>query len=168
MTATDSDNALYEAFLSMNLKSKGFNPSKVSLTLKEDLNVPSSKEQYDVFKEVLKDNKQKVLSDLTDWLTSKKKDISPVTNAQNDEKKLYDLFMNSVEKPSESQKLFYDKLKANGFNGVLDEHDITGSWMQGKKPLIIMDALNTIGNVEISSITAKEMSKALDKWMSSK
>lgn len=167
VTATESDNSLYEAFLSMNLKSKGYKPSKVILELKEDLKVPSSKDQKIMFFEILKDNKGLILSDLNNWLSSKNKDPLDLKDVKNDDE-LYDLFMNSIERPSESQKIFYNKLKENGFNGVRDEHDVTGSWMQGQKPIVIMDALNTVGNVKISDITNADMVEALEKWINSK
>lgn len=38
-------------------------------------------------------------------------------------------FNNSLEKSTISSKKFYDELKSRGYNSVIDEHDINGSWM---------------------------------------
>lgn len=165
VTATDYDNALYESFLSMNLLKKGWNPAKVALTLKEDLNVPTSSKQKQVFSDMLKTDRKTVLSDIRDWLKSKGKDAKILNDAQNDSEALYDLFMNSVEKPSNSQSNFYKRLRAEGYNGVLDDHDITGSWMQGRKPIILMDALNTVGDIKITDISKQDMIESLNKWL---
>ncbi len=83
-------------------------------------------------------------------------------------KDIYDQFINSVEKPSASQRKFYDELRKRGYNAVLDEHDITGSWMQGQKPLIIMDTLNMLGSMKVTELTDESMSKALDRVLKSK
>lgn len=167
VTADEYDNVLYEAFLSLNLKNKGYNPAKVSLTLKEDLNVPSAKQQREIFDNLVKQHGESIESDIKDWLSSKGKNTS-LKDAKNDPEKLYDLFMNSLEKPSDSQGIFYSELKSLGFNGVLDEHDITGSWMQGKKPIIIMDAMNTVGDLKISQVNTERIVDAMDKWLKMK
>lgn len=97
------------------------------------------------------------------WRTNHFETISnKEVNFQN---KLYNLFANSIEKSSASQKLFYDELKKNGYNAVVDEHDITGSWMQGRKPLIIMDVLSVVGNINVSTLSIEKMKTALDELM---
>lgn len=156
VTATDYDNKLYEAFLSLNLKSKGFDPSKITLTLSEDLRSPSSKEQRTVFNEYYSKNKKSVDGDLAEWAKTKDKKL---------EGDIYDNFMNSLESSSGSQRGFYEELKKKGYNAVLDEHDITGSWMQGQAPLIIMDQLATISDYKIDRIDNDRLMGALDEWL---
>lgn len=165
VTATDYDNKLYEAFLSANLKSKGWDPRKITLTAMEDINAPSNDHQKELFDSFYKQNRKEVIADLKDWLSSKGKDTSQVSNVQNDTNKMYDYFMNSVEKSSATQKAFYDLLKSKGYNAVLDSHDITGSWMQGKKPLIIMDALSSVGDIKIDDISTDRMVEAFEEWL---
>lgn len=161
VTADKKDNAGYQAFLSMNLKSKGFTPATVIADLKTDLKAPSSKDQYNIFKKFLKNNEKLVKEDVAVFLKEKgKKDSVP-----DNPKDLYEHFMNSVERSSESQKRFYKMLKDSGYNAVLDEHDVTGSWMQGQKPLIIMDAMSTLGNVKVSELSNKDIERALDEWL---
>ena len=85
-----------------------------------------------------------------------------------DSKNLYDDFMNSLERSSISQKDFYKELKKSGYNAVLDEHDITGSWMQGMAPLIIMDQLAVISDFKIEKLSFNKINKALDEWLNMK
>lgn len=156
VTANDYDNKLYEAFLSLNLKSKGYDPLKITLNLSEDLKAPSSKSQRDIFDKFYSNNKKMVDKDLKTWADSKDKKLGD---------NLYDDFMNSLEKSSDSQKMFYKELKNEGYNAVLDEHDITGSWMQGKTPLIIMEQLSTISDFKVEPMNVEKMANALDEWL---
>lgn len=159
VTANEQDNDLYTSFLGSRLLSKGFSPAKAVIDLKVDVKAPSSKEQYKLFQSFLKQNRDQVEKDISAWLTEKGKDPTVKT----DKKMLYDQFINAAERSSQSQKAFYNMLKKNGYNAVLDEHDVTGSWMQAQKPLIIMDTLATFGNVKVSKLDVKDMQDALDR-----
>lgn len=161
ITANSKDNDMYISFLGSRLFSKGFDPSKVVMELKTDLKAPSSKDQYKIFKSFLKSNRSQVESDILTWLKEKGKDQVIKSNT----KDLYDQFINAAERSSKSQKAFYKELKSKGYNAVLDEHDITGSWMQAQKPLIIMDTMNTIGNVKVSKLDVEDMKEALDRLL---
>ena len=161
VTATLKDQAMYQAFLGAKLKRAGYSPKAVSLKLKTDLHAPSSKDQYQIFKEFQKKNKKQIEDDIKTWLTDKGKD--PVVASGG--KELYDQFINSIEKTSSSQKKFYDELRKRGYNAVLDEHDITGSWMQGERPLIVMDVLNTFGSIKVKELTEARMRKNLDEYL---
>lgn len=163
VSANAKDNAMYEAYLGAKLKRAGFDPKRVVLELKTDLKAPSSKGQYKMFKEFVKSNRAQVESDIRKWLINKGKD----PDVRSDLKELYDQFINSVETTSESQKQFYSMLRRKGYNAVLDEHDITGSWMQAERPLIIMDTMNTIGSVTVSDLDVKDFQVALDKLIRS-
>lgn len=170
VTATELDNKLYEAFLGMRLKSKGWNPQKVKLTLKEDLKAPSEKTQMNIFSDMIKDNKDEVIKDISSWLLHKGK-ISSIDDGVDKYQKmpLRDLYMdfnNSLEFVTNLQKKFYDILKRNGYNAVIDEHDKYGSWMQGEKPIIIMDALATVGEFTLEDInSSNKLLSALDDYM---
>lgn len=163
VTADESDNAMYEAYLGAKLKRAGFEPRKVVLELKTDLKAPSSKNQYKIFSNFIKENRGQVETDIKKWLSNKGKD-PVVAKAKKD---LYDQFINSLEHPSASQKRFYNVLKENGYNAVLDEHDITGSWMQSQRPLIVMDTLNSIGSFKVSNLDTEDFQKALEKLIRS-
>lgn len=163
VTSNPQDNDMYSAFLGSKLKRAGFNPKAVVMDLKVDLKAPSSKEQYSIFDKFLSKNQEQVEKDVHDWLIEKGKD--PVVSAS--KKDLYDQFINAAERSSSSQKAFYNELRKRGYNAVLDEHDITGSWMQSQQPLIIMDTLSTIGNFKVSDLSVKDMQDALDRLIKS-
>lgn len=168
ITATDYDNKLYETFLSAMLKVKDWSPKKVELQLKEDLNTPSSKEQKQVFKTVLENNREEVVNDISKWMVDKKK-VKTIENGKEflsskKESELYDIFINSCEQKSNSRILFYEKLKDMGYNSVLDEHD-RFSWIGGRHPIIIMEVMDTIGDFKISDVNANDIAKSLDDWL---
>lgn len=160
-TYDEYDNAMYEAFLGMRLKNKGWDPKKVTLTAAKDLKAPSSKKQYDLFKKFMTENGDLVKSDVKTFLDEKGKGEKP----SSDPEELYRQFSNSMERSSESRGKFYSYLKKAGYNAVLDEHDISGSWMQAQKPIIIMDVLNDIGDYKVEQLTSKKLNAALDEWL---
>lgn len=163
VTATPRDNDLYEAFLSANLSNKGYKPRKVKLTLKEDLKAPSYDEQYKLFKKFYKDNQTKVETDLKRYSESKGRNFTrPKTEAEMFD--AYIEFTNSFESKSDSKELFYSQLKSKGYNTVLDEHDRVGSWMQGEKPLIVMDQKKTLGKFEVQPVTNNAMADAYRRY----
>lgn len=161
VTSSNYDNKMYEAFLGMRLKSKGFDPKKIVMEIKTDVTAPSSKEQYRIFQEFQKDNKRLIQSSVNRWLKDKGKNES----VSYDSKELYTQFMNSIENKSLARKEFYRMLKNKGYNAVLDEHDVTGSWMQAEKPLIIMNALHTIGDFKVEDLSNQKLEQALDDWL---
>lgn len=74
-------------------------------------------------------------------------------------------FNNSLEHGTSSSKSFYKKLKDLGYNAVIDEHDIFGSWMQGEKPIIIMDALSMVGDVKIEDLSQDRLRDSLNEYI---
>lgn len=156
---------MYEAFLGGNLKRIGYKPMKAVLTLKKDLKAPSANEQYDIFNSMLKNDSKIIYDSLSKYLVDKKK-FSSYEDALKDLKSrnlkdLYVEFTNSFEFSGLAQGKFYKELKKRGYNAVLDEHDRLGSWMLGKNPLIIMDALNTVGNIEIEQLSESDLVKSM-------
>lgn len=166
VTATSRDNDLYEAFLSANLRNKGYSPRKVSLKLKEDLLAPSYSEQYSMFKQFYRDNEDSVDSDLSKYSKDKGREFAKPST----EKELFDTyveFTNSFETKSESRDEFYSKLMEKGYNSVLDEHDRVGSWMQGEKPIIVIDQQKTIGSFNVEPVTDADMASAYQRYSGS-
>lgn len=166
ITADEYDNKLYEAFLGGKLKSIGYTPMKAILTLSEDLKAPSANEQYDIFQSMLKKDPDKIYNSLSEYLVGKEKFSSKEEAERNLKTRkttdLYIEFTNSFETSGTSQGEFYKELKSRGYNAILDEHDRLGSWMLGKKPLIMMDAINSIGNLKIEYLTDSDLVKAMN------
>lgn len=169
--ATDKfDNELYKAFLGTRLKSKGFNPKQVEFTVLKNVKAPSPLEQLSLFKKLYDEHKDLVDSDLIKYYQEKgglKNNLK--TNRIRENKQTlqttYMDFINSLEKRSNSQKIFFDELKSNGYDAVYDEHDRIGSWMQAKKPIIIMDAISSLGEMRTKDLNSEALSDALDEWI---
>ena len=166
VTYLDSDNALYKGFLSANLKSKGWSPKQVEMTVKKDIKAPSANRQFEIFQKLYDQNPEQMKTDVRDFLHSKGNKYGTESDIQKrvDNESLEELymdFMNSCETESSSRSSMYALLKEGGYNAVLDEHDRLGSWMQGKKPLIILSALDQLGNVKIKDVDVPE---AIKEW----
>lgn len=155
ISADKNDQDTYKAFLSLMLRHKGFKKiSEVKFELKQDLKSPSNDEQKKIFDSVYKANKKVFDADLDKYYQ----------NNRSKPKDTYDQFIKSLDKNgTQSKKLFYDAIKKQGFNAVLDSHDIDYSWMQASRPLIVMDALNTLGNMKVSEVDNKEITNSLKR-----
>lgn len=157
VSATDLDRHTYRAYLTLMLKHKGFGldtPIKeLEISLKEDLNAPSNKDQQRIFSDVYKSNKDLIDSDLNSYYDHHKNRPSDT----------YDAFIKSLDESSKSKSVFYDEMKKNGYNAVLDQHDVTTSWMGAYKPLIVMDALNTFGDFKVNDISNDDVRESIKK-----
>lgn len=158
ISADPYDKATYKTFLTLKMKSKGFvdRPiSEVAFELNEKLKAPSINKQKTIFNDFYSKNKDVVDSDLSKYYKNK-------TYNKNDP---YNDYIKSLDKTGDSKSLFYKRLKEEGYNAVLDQHDITDTWIQAKKPLIVMDAMNTLGKMKVSEIDNGELTKALNEWI---
>lgn len=169
VTTNEFDNSLYSAFLGGNLKKKGWNPKTVELTLSRDLKAPSPNKQKKIAKDLYETNKNRMVQDLGEFYFKKGKVENledGITKASsNSFDQFYVDFVDSLERQSSSQKLFYNALKDYGYNAVFDEHDRLGSWMQGKSPIIIMDVLSQVESIKVTDLSVEEMRTSLEKWM---
>lgn len=155
VSATTYDKNLYKSMLTMQMRKKGFGvdtPIKeVTFKLKEDLHSPSNDDQRKIFQDVYSKNKSVFDEDMRSYYSKEK----PNSNDK------YDMFIKTLDKSGESKQLFYHAIKEAGYNAVLDQHDVSDSWMHASRPLIIMNALNTIGDMNVSDISNKEIEQAL-------
>lgn len=156
VSATDYDKNLYRSMLTMQMKRKGFGKDtpihEVEFTLKQNLNSPSNEEQRKIFDKVYNDNKEVFDADIKEYY---KKGNTNSTD-------MYDMFMKSLDKSGQQSKsLFYTAMKEAGYNAVLDQHDVDNSWMGASRPLIIMDAVNMLGDMRVSDIHNEDIRKSL-------
>ncbi len=155
ISATDYDRNLYKSMLTMQMRKKGYGKdtpiSEVEFTLSQDLRSPSNKQQKDIFHEVYTKNKKLFDRDIKQYYSKEKMN-------SND---LYDKFIKTLDKSSEAKKIFYEALKSNGYNAVLDQHDVDNSWMCASRPLIIMDASYMLSNLNSKVVDNNEIKKAL-------
>lgn len=158
ISATKTDRDIYKSFLTMMMRRKGFGldtPIKeVEFKLKEKLRSPSNDDQRKIFDSVYKSNKETFDRDLDSYYSTGER-------RSND---TYDAFIRTLDsRSSESKSKFYDAMKKNGYNAVLDQHDVTDSWMQAQRPLIVMDAVNTLGDIKIRDISDSDIKRSLER-----
>lgn len=159
VSATKTDRDMYKSFLSLMMRHKGFGldtPIKeVEFKLKEDLRSPNNDDQRKIFDAAYKSNRDTFERDLNDYYSAKNK------TRPNDS---YDAFIKTLDgKASESKTKFYSEMKNSGYNAVLDQHDVTGSWMQAQRPLIIMDAVNTLGEMKVRDVKDVDIIRSLKR-----
>ena len=156
ISATKTDRDIYKSFLTMMMRRKGFGldtPIKeVEFKLKENLRSPSNDDQRKIFDSIYKTNKETFDRDINDYYSK----------GERRPKDTYDAFIRTLDsKSSDSKSKFYDEMKKNGYNAVLDQHDVTGSWMQAQRPLIVMDAVNTLGDIKMRDVTDLDIKNSL-------
>ena len=161
VSAEEYDKVTYKTWLGLMLKSKGYGldtPIKeIEFTLKNNLKSPSENNQRKIFEHFYSEHKKQVDTDLKNYYETK--------NKHYDKKDPYDDFIKALDRPSISKKYFYNAVKNAGYNAVLDVHDITGSWMNSKRPLIVMNALNEFGNMKVKDISDMDLNASLKKYI---
>lgn len=157
ISATDYDRNLYKSMLTMQMRKKGYGKdtpiSEVEFTLAQDLRSPSNKQQKDIFYNVYNSNKKLFDQDIANYYKNEKLN-------SND---LYDKFIKTLDKSSEAKTKFYDAMKDNGFNAVLDQHDVDNSWMCASRPLILMNASAMLSGIKSKEVNDDEIKKSLKK-----
>jgi hypothetical protein len=159
VSAEKYDKNTYKTWLSLMMRKKGFGvdtPIKeVSFKLSKDLKAPSKNKQKTIFDNFYKNNKKNVDSDMREYYKNK----------SYNKNEPYDDFIKSLDKPSNSKMIFYKELKKSGYNAVLDVHDINGSWMNAKRPLIVMEAKNVLYDMKIKDINKKDLQKSFNEYI---
>lgn len=158
VSATKTDRDIYKSFLTMMMRRKGFGldtPIKeVEFTLRDSLKSPSNDEQRMIFESVYASNKRTFDHELDNYYSKGERRSTDT----------YDAFIRTLDgRPSDSKARFYEEMQKNGYNAVLDQHDVTDSWMQAQRPLIVMDAINTLGNIKVRDITNEDIKKSLTR-----
>ena len=140
LTHTVYDRHLYRVYLSMKLRRTGFqNVKEVTFVAKKDIIVPNPVEQKKIFDNMIKSTK-------TTFFTNYLINIEDIRKYDN----LYKAYMYNFEHINEEAfNVFYEQLLKNGYNAVLDIHDISGTWMQAKRPIFLPNASDFL---EIKSI----------------
>ena len=155
VSAIDYDFHLYRSYLTMMLRHKGYNNIKeVVFKLKKDIVCPDSKTQREIFDCCYAKNKLIFLNDLL----KAEPNISCL-----DTSLIYDIYMKHINKINgESIDIFYDYIKADGYNVFLDQHDIDNSWIQAKNPLFIRQADKIMDIYSILNISMLNVAQSLE------
>lgn len=176
VSANEDDNRLYSGYFaaSMYLRTHGDIPiNELKIKVQKDIKAPSHTNQVMAFTEFYDKNKETVASALgevysnfeggspDDW---KNTVLEEFTKA-NLQKDAYRTFIEGYGAPSKGfsenyytvYEKFGDFLMSKGYNALLDENDIHGSYMQTSKPLILLDTLNTVGNVSLKELKLQDI-----------
>ena len=54
-------------------------------------------------------------------------------------------------------------MKKNGYNAVLDQHDVDYSWMGAYKPLIVMNASDTFGDFKSKDVKDDDIRSSIKR-----
>lgn len=156
ISATDYDRNLYKAYLSMRLFDKGYrNVSEICLKLKQDLHSPDKKTQKAIFDSCYMNNKLTFLNDLLK--------AEPNMGCL-DASLIYDLFMKYINKiKGDSINVFNFYLQKEGYNAILDYHDIDLSWIQAKSPLYLLNAEDFVEIHKVIKIGRDDIKTSLKK-----
>lgn len=154
ISATDYDRNLYKSYLSMRLFDKGYrNVSEICLKLKQDLHSPDKKTQKAIFDCCYANNKSIFLNDLFE--------TEPTVSCL-DISLIYNLFMTYInEIKGNSVNIFNFYLKKEGYNAILDYHDIDLSWIQAKSPLYLLNAEDFVGIHKVIKIDRDDIKASL-------
>lgn len=157
ISATDYDRNLYKSMLTMQMRKKGYGKdvpiSEVEFTINKDLKSPSNDVQKRIFYDVYNKNKNLFEKDMRKYYSNEK------VNSED----TYDKFIKSLDKSSESKNKFYEAMKQQGYNAVLDQHDVDNSWMGASRPLIVMNASELLSKTGNKEINDSEIKKSLKK-----
>ena len=158
VSATNTDRDMYKSYLTMQMRHKGFGKDtpikEVEFKLKENLRSPSNNDQRKIFDSVYNANKKTFDRDIDDYYSK----------GERRSKDTYDAFIKTLDgKSSESKSKFYEEMKKKGYNAVLDQHDVTDSWMQAQRPLIVMDAINTLGDIKVRDLSNRDVKASLKR-----
>lgn len=159
---------------------------QIEIELKKDVKAPSHEKQVQLFTEyfdkkrelatesmaeayaaydaaVKKEHPQHEAKTKAQWVKTINEDFTKYDL----QKYGYETFIQGYCSPSESRKFsdryyeaykeFGNLLQQRGYNAVLDENDVTGSYMLANKPIILLDVLNKVGSIRIRELNDTEI-----------
>lgn len=171
------DKALYRGVFAASkiLHNKGTNSvNQINITLKNDLKAPSHTKQVEYFTDIYYKHEDTIARSFAklfkggegksedDWYETIKKDFTKSTI----QKELYDGFIEGVswsfdkdfhKDMKEVYDDYYRTLKEKGYNALLDDNDARLSYMMANKPLVVLDVLNTVGNVTLKELSPDDI-----------
>ena len=152
---------------------------KLGIEAKKNLKIASPHSSFNSFKEISKNpeflSKFKTTEDLKTLTTTENRKIRTVSNAtvkkflngkkvsQSQLKRIYENYNQSLtkahtrENSKEASKLFYDQLRKNGYNGLVDINDYKYSGIRTKNPLIIFDSESNLNIKSVAKASYKDI-----------
>ena len=169
------DKALYRGvFAAVKiLRSNGLKHlNQIDITLKNDLKAPSHAKQVETFTELYYKHEDTIARNFAklfiggkdkneeERYETIKRDFTKSTIQNN----MYTMFIGGVVPYNEDFRKgmkevyddYYRMLKEKGYNALLDDND-THSSVMANKPLVILDVLNTVGNIALTELSIDDI-----------
>jgi len=191
VTADEGDKKLYSSVLGASIyKHTNNTPVKVvEFTLKQDLNAPSKRESIQMFKDFYQKHESEFIDyfsetlskfardpDFFDQFTPEEQDPDTFRKRfnkkmdkkwlENDGYQLFNMgFNDTTALKSNIYKQYREELYKRGYNALVDDNDARNSVMGGKVPLIILDELETLGDMKVRDITKESIINDYNDWV---
>lgn len=191
VTADEGDKKLYSSVLGASIyKHTNNTPVKVvEFTLKQDLNAPSKREAIQMFKDAYQKNESDFIDyfsetlarfardpDFFDQFTKEEQNPNTFRKRftekmdkrwlENDGYQLFNMgFNDTTALKSDIYKQYREELYKRGYNALVDDNDARNSVMGGKVPLIVLDELESLGDMKVRDITKESIVKDYNDWV---
>lgn len=192
VTSDENDKKLYSSVLASRIIMHTNKTVKaVDFELKRDLKAPSKRESIQLYKDLYKNNKKEFIDYFSETLSYFARDPknknqfleeekNPDTFRKRFEKNMkkswlenegYLLFNAGFTDPDSLKlniyKQYRNELKNRGYNALVDDNDSKQSLMDAKIPLIILDEIETLGNMKVTEITNDSILNDYNEWVKS-
>lgn len=174
----ESDKTKYKGLYGKQIRSAGFEAHKITLNTDQDVKIVSRKKAADTFADLYKNDPefkeafQKSNSMMkTNGLVKARDKVVGIASKEMTDKQLkragYDAFniglVNHTPEGNLAAKKFYDRLKEQGYDAVMDINDQKYSGYKSKKPVIVFNRANKISVSDVKKMTDEQILKDVQK-----
>lgn len=180
-TYDDIDRYAYRGFFGAQLWRKGYREAReAKILVKRDIKAPSHIIQVKEFDKLFKSHRDEIFNAIVDNkikfehrdAKDRKKVISELESTSSQywvQNIYYYYFIAGYGTPFRDNPIYQkyiDILMSKGYNAMIDSNDSKYSFMQSKRPLILLDAVNTTGSVQLTKIITKDdIIENMSKWI---
>lgn len=176
VAANDADKKNYAGFFAALTKYrfKADQMYRMEMTAKEAIVSPGKKKRVEEFLKLYKEDKANISRELAEFNKREyggyfkdpvEKYIKEFENMSMRELKTtgYYTFFNSLFSSDYNREQYFNRLKAQGYNAVVDDND-KRSFMQAKAPLILFNAKEMVKDVKVSELSMDEIKQNMIDW----
>lgn len=167
-----SDTVKYKGTLGKTFKETGNSVHKITLNADSDVKIASRQKAADTFANLYKtDPEFREAFAKSNALFEGRADVHKIASGKMTDKQLkragYDAFniglVNHDENGNAIAKKFYDKLKSQGYDAVMDINDQKYSGYYSKKPVIVFNRANKISLSDVKQMTDEQIASNANK-----
>lgn len=175
----DRDMTKYKGMYGRQIQGRGEFPHKFTLNADKDIRIVSKKTATDTFVDLYKNDpefRKAFKSSNDDFINPlfgnpKSQNIHRIASGEMTDKQLrkqgYEAFniglVNHSPEGNAAAKKFYDKLKEQGYDAVMDINDQKYSGYNSKKPVIIFNKADKISVSDVKKLTKEQVDSNADK-----